>query len=392
MGLAPPGGVRPHLDEALELMGRFAGGSGPPRRYLWTDAFAVCNFLALARTSGEGRHVESALQLIDHVHHTLGRHRGDAGRRGWISGLGPAEGEAHPTAGGLRIGKRLPERPPGAPPDERQEWDRDGQYFHYATKWMHALDQSARAVRRPVFSVWARELALAVHRGFTYVPPRGGRRRMHWKMSIDLSRPLVASMGQHDPLDGFLTCVELEATAAALGAPGPSVTAIAADFAAMIDPAALATADPLGIGGLLADAYRAVQLQGQDLLAGHEGLAGMLLDAALAGLRAWVAHGDLRLPARDRLAFRELGVVIGLAAVPLLARNGRPDAELHAALEPRLAALARFGPLGAELRQFWLRAEHRLTDAWRAHQDINDVMLATSIVPQGFLVLGLPGL
>lgn len=33
-------------------------------------------------------------------------------------------------------------------------------------------------------------------------------------MSTDLSRPLVASMGQHDPLDGLITCTQLETTAA----------------------------------------------------------------------------------------------------------------------------------------------------------------------------------
>ena len=32
-------------------------------------------------------------------------------------------------------------------------------------------------------------------------------------MSIDLSRPLVPAMGQHDPLDGFVTYSELQATA-----------------------------------------------------------------------------------------------------------------------------------------------------------------------------------
>ena len=49
---------------------------------------------------------------------------------------------------------------------------------------------------------------------------------MYWKMSIDLSRPLVASMGQHDPLDGFVTCAELDATACALGSGGSRTTPI----------------------------------------------------------------------------------------------------------------------------------------------------------------------
>jgi hypothetical protein len=206
---------------------------------------------------------------------------------------------------------------------------------------------------------------------------------MYWKMSIDLARPLVASMGQHDPLDGFLTCVELEATAAALHAPGPSLAAATTDFAGMVDARGLASADPLGIGGLLADAHRAAQLGRQGALDGHGTVVATLLDAALAGLEAWVAQGELRLPAAHRLAFRELGLVIGLAALPLLRRDGAQPSANH-------ATLARFAPLGAELRAFWLRAEHRRTDAWRAHEDINDVMLATAVLPDGFLTLRPP--
>src|SRR4029453_9262070 len=80
---------------------------------------------------------------------------------------------------------------------------------------------------------------------------------MFWKLSIDLSRPLVGSMGQHDPLDGLVTYIQLEAPAAA---PGPRLGGAIADFAAMIDPQGLATQDPLGLGGLLGHAYRLVAL------------------------------------------------------------------------------------------------------------------------------------
>src|SRR5438105_10487508 len=106
---------RQHI--AAELMLRFAErtgliGDGPSRRYLWTDAFAVCNFLGLSRATGERRYEELAVTLIDRVHHVLGRHRPDDRRRGWISGLDEREGERHPTRGGLRIGKPLAERQP----------------------------------------------------------------------------------------------------------------------------------------------------------------------------------------------------------------------------------------------------------------------------------------
>jgi hypothetical protein len=84
-----------------------------PRRYLWTDAHAVCNFLGLYRATDRADWLELALALVDQVHSSLGRHRADDRRSGWISGLAEEEGRDHPTAGGLRIGKPLPERGPG---------------------------------------------------------------------------------------------------------------------------------------------------------------------------------------------------------------------------------------------------------------------------------------
>ena len=383
--------------QAVELMTAFVSRTGVAtaqrsRRYLWTDAFAVCNLLGLERATGEGRHRELALRLVDQVHHTLGRHRSDDVRSGWLSGLDEREAEAHPTRGGLRIGKPLPERRPDEPPDDRLEWERDGQYFHYLTKWMHALDQMTRATGQPIFNAWARELAEVAHRAFTYVPRRGAGRRMHWKMSIDLSRPLVASMGHHDPLDGCVTCAQLDMTARATGAPapGPHLAGATADFAAMIEPKALATADPLGLGGLLVDALRVEQLiqegapaQGSDLLAA-------LLEAALVGLTHYLQGAELRSPADRRLAFREFGLSIGLAAVGLMDRRARRATAQFAhgsELAQRLASLMRYLPVRTEIESFWLQPEHRRTQSWREHEDINDVMLATSLAPEGFLLI-----
>ena len=374
--------------EALELMMRFADRTGltsdrPGRRYLWTDAFAVCAFLGLdAAIPGAGGK-ELALRLIDRVHQDLGRHRADdRRRRGWISGLSEAEGLAHPTCGGLRIGKPLPERDPAERLDPEREWDRDGQYFHYLTKWMHALDQAARATGEPELSRWARELARTAHDAFTYGPP--GNRRMVWKLSVDLSRPLVPSMGQHDPLDGLVTCRQLEATAAALPrAPGPSLTSIAADFARMVDRGGLATTDPLGLGGLLVDACRLVQLDAEPEL------VAALLDAARVGLERYATGAELRAPAELRLAFRELGLAIGLAGVVIL-QGGTARRRLGAASAAILSEVARFLPLRGEIEAFWLRPHSRRTSTWAEHADINDVMLATSLAPEGFLSLGSP--
>jgi hypothetical protein len=151
-----------------------------PRRYLWTDAFAVCNYLELFRQTNDETYRDFALSLVDH-------------RRGWISGLDEKEGERHPTVGGLRIGKQMNERRPDEPPNERLEWDQDGQYYHYLTKWMHALNCVARVTGDPTYTRWAMELAQTAHARFTYATPHGGRKRMYWKMSIDLSDPEVSA-------------------------------------------------------------------------------------------------------------------------------------------------------------------------------------------------------
>jgi hypothetical protein len=368
--------------QARELMMAFADRTGlisgrPPTRYLWTDAFAVCNFLSLGAPT-------LALQLVDQVHRTLGQHRVDGPARGRLSGLDDQQAKAHPTVAGLRIGKMLPERRVGEPYDEQFEWDRDGQYFHYLTKWMHALDQVSRWTGHARFNVWARELAVAAHRAFTYGPTRGpaDQRRMYWKMSVDLSHPLVASMGHHDPLDGYITCVELDAAAArmSISDDGPGLADEAADFAAMI-PDDLSTTDPLGLGGLLTDAWRLEQLMAAGAIKDRV-LSSRLLDAALAGL-ARFDPDELAWPASSRLAFRELGLAIGLAGLPLLAAG---------AVAARHGELARLEPLRSEIEAFWLRSAHQTSATWVDHRDINEVMLATSLVSSGYVTLrGLSG-
>jgi hypothetical protein len=279
-------------------------------RYLWTDAFAVQNLLRL-----DDR--DRARALVDEVHRTLGKHNGK-----WLS----PEGESRPTLGGLRIGKPLPERGAHERLDRELEWDRDGQYFHYLTKWMSALE----AFGDPTLHRWAVDLAKTAHRAFVHDG------RMFWKMSVDLTRPLVPSMGQHDPLDGYVTCKSLH---------DPSLEPELASFRSMIEPAALFTDDPLGLGGLFSDAHR---------LSEDDPLRARILDAAERGVRFYEPMG----PATHRLAFRELGLAIGLLQVE------------------------RHRKLADEIVGFWLRDQHRSVAAYVEHRDINDVMLATALISQ----------
>jgi len=377
-----------------ELMAEFAqltklSDGQTPRRYLWTDAFAVCNFLELYRQTAEEKYKQLALRLVDQVHHVLGRHRADDPRTGWISGLDEPEGERHPIRGGLRIGKPLNERRPDEPFDEQLEWDRDGQYYHYLTKWMHALSQVSRVTGEATYQRWAIELAKTVHTSFTYRPAVGGRKRMVWKMSIDLSYPLVPSMGQHDPLDGLITYLQLQATTPLeAGQPSwPDLQAEITDMAGICQGQNWATADPLGLGGLLADAYKVAQLIAHHQLKQFD-LLETLLEAALVGLPAYVSQSDWPQPVDFRLAFRELGLSIGLRAVERvqgLMGESPGLFEEKAQLHSRLVALQQYTPLAEKIEAFWLERSHRKAESWLAHREINMVMLATSLAPDGYL-------
>jgi hypothetical protein len=375
-----------------DIMAEFAdltGLSSPeaPQRYLWTDAFAVCNFLELHNRTDDSKYLQLALRLVDQVHHILGRHRGDDSRKGWISGLDEKEGERHPTIGGLRIGKKINERKPADPFDERLEWDRDGQYYHYLTKWMHALSRVSRITGDSTYNRWAMELAKTAHAKFTYIPSSRSRKRMYWKMSIDLSYPLIPSMGHHDPLDGFITYNQLQAAAILFKGSEPDLSTEISDMADICKGKSWVTEDPLGIGDLLCNAYKAAQLA----VGGHfeeTGLPGILLDSSLPGLKSYAGRNLLELPAGYRLAFRELGLATGLKAAEKLRElieQNAPFFNKRQPLFPRIEALMEYVPLGKIIEKFWLEDRNREDGSWIEHRDINMVMLATSLAPDAYL-------
>ena len=377
------------LDVAEELMIEFAHRTGltsnlRPRRYLWTDAFAVCNFLGLYRLRGDERFKQLALRLVDQVHYVLGRHRDDDPRSGWISGLDDEEGWKHPTIGGLRIGKRLPERKPDEPFDEALEWERDGQYYHYLTRWMHALNRVSEVTGETIYNLWAIELAKTAHSSFVYETP-DGQKRIYWKMSIDLSRPLVKSMGQHDPLEGFIVYNELQATAPK-SPDWPSLEKEIEDLAEICEGMDWETSDPLGIGSLLWNAYTLARL----IRDGHLDRMDLLLDildSSLLSLELYLANEPTRLPTSMRLPFRELGLSIGLKAMMKLRDQiiDSPRLSDNKELRSLVKSLTHYTWLIHEIESFWLKPVNQESYSWREHQDINTVMLATSLVPDGFL-------
>jgi hypothetical protein len=378
-----------------EIMTEFSDSTGlstveqSPRRYLWTDAFAVCNFLELYQRIGDESWQNLALRLVDQVHYTLARHREDDSRTGWISGHTEEEGRKHPTMGGLRIGKQMNERKPDDPYDDHLEWDRDGQYYHYLTKWMHALNRVSRSTGNPILNFWAIELAKAAHAGFVHILNFGSK-RMYWKMSIDLSYPLVPSMGHHDPLDGLITYNQIQATAVELfNASGPDLYSEIADMELLCKGKNWATNDPLGLGGLLCHAYIILQLMVQDQFT-DTGILKDLLESSLASLDTYMLDRFLSFPAEYRLPFRELGMAIGLHAVERIEGLMEEKANVFDKNHPvysQIKYLGRFARLGEAIEKFWLDPQNRMAKTWTEHLDINSVMLATSLAPDGYLKL-----
>ena len=118
-------------------------------------------------------------------------------------------------------------------------------------------------------------------------------------------------------------------------------------------------------------------------------LVSLLRDAEF-GLEVFTRPRPLQVSADYRLAFRELGLSIGLHAIVTMKKtieehpeNFSNQQELHA----RLSGLARFLPLIEIIERFWLEPSNQQSNSWTGHRDINSVMLATSLAPDGYLIL-----
>ena len=388
--------------EAEAILSEFAtrtgidadGGGDAGRRYLWTDAIAVEAFLDLASRTARAEHRWRARRLIGLVHEHLGRHRPDDLRIGWISGLPEIEGERRPTAGGLRIGKPLPERAPGEPFEDAAEWQRDGQYFHYLVRWMHALATAARTLGDTTLLRWALELAEVAARGFLLPVPGGGAPRLAWKMSIDLSRPLVSSSGAHDPLDGWIAALALRSAARRLEVDAGSLRRVTSLMRRTCEPiVTFASRDPLGAGGLLGAVAVLVALEGSsapgdrslvdECGVGSDPLVDRLLSDAARSLVAFASSGELERPIAARLGFRELGLALGMRTLEraLRATQAARPAEASALDRRRRAARLVADPgLARRIEDAWRSPSARSVPAFRDHRDIGEVMLAASLL------------
>src|SRR5437773_3462544 len=161
-----------------------------------------------------------------------------------------------------------------------------------------------------------RLLGEAAFAGFVRRSGSGQAIGFYWKMSTDLSRPLVPAMGMHDALDGFITFREAQHAVVAMSADigANDLSAAIKSLSALCQHRDWMTDDPLGIGGLLFDACRLIGLINEEPT--DVDLLESLLAACLEALMTFLAGRSLHLPMSHRFAFRELGFAIGLRGVP----------------------------------------------------------------------------
>jgi hypothetical protein len=192
-------------------------------------------------------------------------------------------------------------------------------------------------------------------------------------------------MGQHDPLDGFLVYNRLQA-----GSVGGKEYDLSREIRGLSQICAgrdWFTDDALGIGGLLTDAYALARMMADGIL-NEPVLLASLLESSLAGLDLLVRRRDLEESAERRLPFRELGLAIGLKAVHRLKARVDRDPGVFAKadeLSSILDALGAYAGLASVVEQFWLLPPNRCSPNWIGHLEINEVMLATSLAPYGYL-------
>ena len=260
-----------------------AGGHGG--RYLWTDAFAVVNFITLFRETSSPKYLTLAKRLVTTVHDVLGRTRDGSARL-------PGATDAEPLRGGLRIGK------PSA-----TGADGDGQYHHYLTLWMFALNRISLAAEAPVYNALAVQLAQAIHPHFV-LRRASGEKHMVWKISTDMQHVLVSSQGHLDAATGYVVCKLLQRGAAA---PERDVLAAeVADYEHLMHQGSLSpSGDSLDLGmGLWISQFAADERWAADLR--EEGLQ-------LARVKLGEDSELMRKGAAHRLAFREFGACLGVS-------------------------------------------------------------------------------
>ena len=302
-------------------------------RYLWTDAFGVINFITLYKESNDETYLSCAKNLVQAVHDINGRTRDGKSRLPGASDLNPLEG-------GLRIGKT----------DESGS-DGDGQYFHYNSLWMFALNRLSIASKVPEYNDRAIQFAKAIHPHF-FIDKDTSSPRMVWKIAMDMSRPLVWGEGNLDPIDGYVTMKILGGTAHSRDVLSMEIKS----FKRVMERKGkhFVSSDMLDLG---------MSLWTSHWFADQEAWAADLQAQCLDQLKQLLRGGQHSLgDMRYRLAFRDFGACLGIQCVGAAVDNTIQDG-------------------ATELLKHW---EKHIKQTPEDLRPITQVMYAAALIPGAF--------
>ena len=278
------------------------------------------------------------------------------------------------------------------PFDERLEWDRDGQYFHYLTKWIHALCQAAFVTGD--FGMLGGRLSSErqLSKDLLARSESGEVVGIYWKMSTDSpdrSFPRLGCMTHWTASSLFgKRSTQWRSCRSMLRL--TDLSSAIETLSALCQHRDWTTDDPLGLGGLLFDARRLCQLLGNEQFDDVRLLEDVIKPAAMAW-PALLASRYLDRPVSYRLAFRELGLAIGLKALPIIAdAMKKNDGPFESSTAPQriVDQLCRTNRLARRSSGYGYRMRKNQDQIWKSHQDIDDVMLATALIPEMFLSVG----
>lgn len=114
-----------------------------------------------------------------------------------------------------------------------------------------------------------------------------------------------------------------------------------------------------------------------------EVLLDKLLEVSLTGTKMFAEDFQAKEPADRRLAFREIGLSMGLTVIKRISLSTEGDSDKSGA--STLEQLLKFDYLREEIELFWMNEKHQQSRTYKEHQDINDVMLSTTLLPDGLL-------
>jgi len=122
----------------------------------------------------------------------------------------------------------------------------------------------------------------------------------------------------------------------------------------------------------------------------YSNLFELILNSALMGISSFVKSNSLGVPPDYRIAFRELGLSIGFKGVKNLQKwfvDNKNSFRRDSFIQEMVASLVNYSSLADAVETFWSQRKNWQLGSWREHREINMVMLATSLAPNGFLII-----